>query len=343
MNPPTQTPPDTVRSLRDAGRRSVFLLSVLGVLSGALTACKDNAAPSWSGYAEGDYVYVAAPLPGRLEAVAVVAGQTVRQGDALFRLEAESEAATRAEAMRRLASASAQAANLDSGKRSAEIAVIRAQLAQAQASAKLASDDLERQQKLLTQGFVAQARVDDAVTTQQLTRAHVDELQAALQVAQLPARDDERSSARANVEAAREVLHENQWRADQKQQAAPVQAEVSDVFYQPGEYIAAGQPVVALLPAGNIKARFFVPEADLAPLRLGQAVRLRCDACASPITAHISRIATQPEYTPPVIYSNEQRSKLVYMIEALPDPARATELKPGQPLDIDRDANPSAR
>ena len=322
---------------------SSLLLVLLALVALLTSACSDPHANSWSGYAEGDYVYVAAPLGGRLETVAVVAGQTVSKGAPLFQLEAESERAARAEAARRLASATAQAADLDSGKRSAEIAVLRAQLTQAQASAQLAGDDLARQQKLLVQGFAPQARVTDATTTLRQAQAHVDELQAALQVAQLPARSDERNSARANVEAAREVLHENQWRNDQKQQSAPATALVSEVFFQPGEYIAAGQPVVALLPSANIKARFFVPEADLAPLRLGQTVELRCDACSAPIMAHITRIATQPEYTPPVIYSNAQRSKLVYMVEATPDATHAEQpLKPGQPLDVARTAASAA-
>ena len=324
--------------------RSVRLGGALGLTGLVLLigACSKPAGTDWSGYAEGDYVYVAAPLAGRLESVAVSAGQSVQPGAPLFRLESVNEAAAQAESAQRLASARAQAANLETGKRATEIAVIRAQLAQAQASVVLAQHDLERQQQLLAQGFVARARVEDASTTLQLSQARVDELQASLQVALLPARAQERDAGRANADAALEVLHQNQWRHDQKQQAATVAAQVSEVYFQPGEYIAAGQPVVALLPPANIKARFFVGEGDLAGLQLGQAVQLHCDACGTgAITAHIARIATQPEYTPPVIYSNTQRSKLVYMVEALPAPAQALLLKPGQPLDV-TPGNPNA-
>jgi HlyD family secretion protein len=106
------------------------------------------------------------------------------------------------------------------------------------------------------------------------------------------------------------------------------------VFYQPGEWVGAGQPVVSLLPPGNVKARFFVPESDLARVQLGSNVMLACDGCGSAIAAKVTRVATQPEYTPPVIYSNAQRSKLVFMVEAKPTPGEATRLKPGQPLDV---------
>lgn len=298
-----------------------------------LGACSDKTPPAWSGYAEGDYVYVAAPLAGRLDSVAVKAGQTVARGAPLFALEAESENAARDEAAARLASAQAQAANLDKGRRAEEIAVSQAQLAQAQANATLARHELERQQQLVAQGFVSKAHVDDAALAVTQTQARVLELQAALRVAHLPARNDERTATQASAQAAGEVLRQSQWRSGQKQQTAPADALVADVFFQPGEFVPAGQPVVSLLPPQNIKARFFVPESALASIHAGQAVTLSCDGCA-PIPAHISRIATQPEYTPPVIYSNAQRTKLVFMAEAQPAPQDAARLKPGQPLDV---------
>jgi HlyD family secretion protein len=95
---------------------------------------------------------------------------------------------------------------------------------------------------------------------------------------------------------------------------------------------------LSLLPPGNLKARFFVPEAEIASVAPGQAVTLQCDGCGAPIAARVSRIATQAEYTPPVIYSNAQRSKLVFMVEAQPDAKDATRLRPGQPLDVRRAA-----
>jgi HlyD family secretion protein len=317
-------------------------LAALIPVVAALSACSDKPAAAWSGYAEGDYVYIAAPLAGRLDTVQVTAGQRVDKGAALFTLDAESENAARDEAAARLAGAQAQTANLDKGKRAEEIAVMQAQLTQAQASAALAGQDLQRQQQLIAQGFVSKARVDDATVTLHQAQARVTELQASLRVARLPARVDERTASQASANAASEVLRQSQWRTVQKQQMAPADALVADVFFQPGEFIAAGQPVVSLLPPQNIKARFYVPESDLASIKPGQTVALHCDGCASPIVAHISRIATQPEFTPPVIYSNAQRSKLVFMVEALPEPADATKLKPGQPLEVGRYDNPKA-
>jgi HlyD family secretion protein len=155
-----------------------------------------------------------------------------------------------------------------------------------------------------------------------------------VEVARLPARADERAAADAQVEAARQALRQSVWREQQKEQAAPADAQVADTFFRPGEFVAAGQPVVALLPPGNLKARFYVPEAQLSTVALGQDVLLQCDGCGAPIAARVTHIATRPEYTPPVIYSNSQRSKLVFMAEALPAPADATRLRPGQPLEV---------
>jgi HlyD family secretion protein len=189
---------------------------------------------------------------------------------------------------------------------------------------------------LLAQGFVSASRIDDAQATVAQTSARVTELEAALKVAQLPSRPDERRAARSQAEAAEAVLAQSQWRVTQKQQAAPVAGQVADTYFRVGEWVAAGQPVVSLLPAGAVKARFFVPESELAGLTAGQAVTLHCDGCGAPIPARIGFIATQAEYTPPVIYSNTQRTRLVFMVEARPTPADGARLRPGQPVDVRR-------
>lgn len=314
---------------------------VMAGLPALLMGCSEPPLPSWSGYAEGDYVYVAAPLAGALTQLRVQAGQDVAAGAPLFVLEADLERAGRAEAQARLAQAQAQVDNVAKGRRRDEVAITQAQLAQARAQAALAQTDLARQQQLLAQGFIAPARLDDAKTALDQARARVDELQAALQVARLPARPDEQRAAQAAVDAAEQTLRQSQWRERQKQQFAPAAGQVADTYFRVGEWVSAGAPVVALLPPGAIKVRFFVPEAEIATLAPGQALTLACDGCGAPVAARISRIATQAEYTPPVIYSNAQRAKLVFMVEARADaPAR---LRPGQPVDVRRAASAPAR
>jgi HlyD family secretion protein len=308
----------------------------LAGLALVMAACGPAPAPGWAGYVEAEQLYLAAPLAGRLQTLDVHAGQQVARGALLFTLDDEPERAARDEAQARVDSARAQAANIDSGKRREELAVTDAQLAQARAQAALARSELAREQQLVDQGFVSKARLDDARSAVAQSAARVAELEAARRVATLPARRDERSAAQAQAEAASQALRASDWRTQQKRQSAPADALVADTFFRPGEYVAAGQPVLALLPPANLKARFFVAEAEVATLAPGQAVTLRCDGCGEPIAARISRIATQAEYTPPVIYSNAQRAKLVFLVEAKPDAKDATRLRPGQPLDVRR-------
>ncbi len=306
----------------------------LVLLMPMITGCKPAPSTGWSGYVEGDYLYLAAPLGGRVESLAVSAGKQVSKGAPLFTLDKEIEDASHDEATARALSAKAQAANAEKGKRREEIAVSEAQLANAQAQAALARNELARQQQLLTQGFISQSRIDDANTAVKLTQARVDELSAALRVARLPARVDERSALLAAASAADQVVRQAQWRSGQKSLAAPHAGLIAEVFFRPGEYVAAGQPVLSLLPPENIKLRFFVPESELGGIATGQAVQITCDACGTPIAARITRIASQAEYTPPVIYSNAQRAKLVFMVEARPDQTQAPQLHPGQPVEV---------
>ena len=299
-----------------------------------LAACQPKAAPGWSGYVEGDYVYVSSQLGGTLAQLNVRAGDQATKDMPLFVLEAENEQAARLEADARLARANAQLANTAKGKRSDEIAVIQAQISQARAQARLNAAELAREEQLVKQGFVSAARSDSLRSAQAQSSARLDELAAQLRVAQLPARVDERATAAADTDAARQSLRQSAWREAQKSRTAPAAGLVTDTFFRVGEAVQAGQPVLALLPPGNVKARFFVPESAVGHLQLGAAVRIVCDGCAAPVPATISFISNRAEYTPPVIYSNAQRAKLVFLVEARPSPADGARLKPGQPVDV---------
>ena len=115
--------------------------------------------------------------------------------------------------------------------------------------------------------------------------------------------------------------------------SAPATGRIEETFFEVGERVNAGQPVVSLLPDANVKVRFFLPEESLASVQIGNMIAVSCDGCADGLTAKIDRIATEAEFTPPVLYSKDSRTKLVYRIEAKPLGA-ATELKPGQPVDV---------
>lgn len=297
-------------------------------------ACHSQNPTELVGYAEGYYLYIAAPIAGKLTELSVKEGDEVSKDQRLFELDSDIEKFSENESVARYLSAHYQYTDITQGKRREEIAVIHAQLEQAKAQAKLAEDDYSRKKNLSTSGFVSAASLDEAEKTLELDKAKIVEISANLRVAELPGRSDQQKSQIASASAAAEVAKQNHWRVDQKRQLAPSRAMVADVFFRPGEYVNAGQPVLSLLPPENIRARFFVPEQQLGVVRVGDRVAVHCDGCAKIIPAHIVRINSKAEYAPPVIYSNEQKSKLVFMVEATPESPFEAELKPGQPITV---------
>jgi HlyD family secretion protein len=144
----------------------------------------------------------------------------------------------------------------------------------------------------------------------------------------------QRDADQAQVASQTAALDKARWSFDQKQQFAPTNAQVHDTLYRPGEWVAAGKPVVELLPPANIKVRFFVPQATLPKIKPGETVSVTFDGGPHAYPATVNYLSTEAEFTPPVIYSRENRAKLVFMVEAKFSPADAADLRPGQPVDV---------
>jgi HlyD family secretion protein len=299
----------------------------------ALAACRKED-PPLQGYIEGEYVRVAAPFAGTLVKLDTRRGDSVREGAPLFALEAENEQAGRREAGEQLRRAEAQLADLKRGRRETEIAAVRAQLAQAEAASVLSEKEYARQMDLVSKGFVSASSADQARMARDRDRDKVNEMRNTLATTMAGARPDEIKAAEAQVNAARESLAQADWRLRQKSVAATASGIVTDTLYVQGEWVNAGMPVVSILPAQNVKVRFFVPETQVGALKLGQRVDVACDGCGAPIAASISFIAPQAEFTPPVIYSRESRAKLVFLVEARANAEDSARLHPGQPVDV---------
>jgi HlyD family secretion protein len=308
----------------------LFLCCFCAIPSG----CRKEAPSLFQGYAEGEYVYVASPIAGRLEDLAVSRGQKVKTGDILFSLERDFEQAALQETEQELARAESRLADLVKGRRPSEIRAIEARLNQARSSLALAEKEWRRRQNLYRQGTISAEERDQARTTFERARQTVAEISAELATARLGARSDQVEAARAEAAGAQDRLTQSRWTFDQKQRQAPRAGLIFDTLYRPGEQVAAGRPVVVLLPPENIKIRFFVPEPVVGSLAVGQPVTVSFDGAAAPIPAAISFISPQAEYTPPVIFSRDTRSKLVFMIEARTDVRDAPLLHPGQPVDV---------
>ena len=165
--------------------------------------------------------------------------------------------------------------------------------------------------------------------------ASVEQLKATLATAKLPTgRPDELRAAQADADSARQALAQADWRLGQRTIEAPQAGRVNDTYYVIGDFVPAGSPVVSLLPAANVKIRFYAPEPTLGRLKSGQSVSFTCDGCGAAMSATISFIADRAEFTPPVLYSRENRAKLVFLVEARPAADTAARLNPGQPVDV---------
>jgi len=308
--------------------------AVVGALAGlALAACQGPASEApMSGYAEAELTILAPSSAGILQTLAVRRGDRVSRGQPLFMLDTDAEALGSAAASARQSKADAQLANLRKGRRPNELAALDQQLAQAQAALTASAAALQRQQGLVAQGFVAPQQLQEVQSTHDRDAARVRELQAQRAQAGEAARSDEIAAAAAEARGSDADLQLARWRQAQRERQAPVDAMVFDVLARTGEWLNAGTPVLSLLPAGALKVRFFVPEPQLPRAQVGREVLLACDGCPAGLKGRIRWVSPQAEFTPPVIYSNSSRAKLVYMAEA--EPAAGAALKPGQPLDV---------
>ena len=324
--------------LSDVTRRFALIIVLLAATGGGVWlfwSTRRLPPVMWQGYAEADFVKVGPTQQGLLTSIAVTRGETVAAGALLFTQDDADDRAARDQAAWMLAQSEQQLANLLAGGKPTEIAQAEANLADARSTLVRVTADLARGEALLPRGVATKQSVDQLQADHRSAQAKVAALEAALaQVLAPMGRQGEIRAQRASVAAARAALEMAEWRLAQRRVTAPTGGQVADVLARSGETMAAGAPVVSLLPPGNIFVRFFVPEPLLASIHLDDKVALACDGCPAGLSARISFISPQAEYTPPLIYSQSSRAKLVFIVEARPGLEQAVALNPGQPVEV---------
>lgn len=288
--------------------------------------------PFATGYVEGIYTLVAPVQTAQVAEVLVARGDRVAAGAVLATMESRDAEIALAEAGANLARAEAALTDLLQGARPEEIRVIEANLISARAQRDEALRRRERFTELADRGVATDAQLDDAVTAVEVADAAVAQIEAQLAVARLPARPQAIAQAEASQRAAEAARDRAQWALDQRVLSLPMTVSVVDVIRQPGEIAGPSAPVLSVLGEGAVKLRLYVPEARVSGIRVGDALAVHCDGCAEGLRARITYISDQPEFTPPVIYSLENRQTLVYLIEAAPEDG--TRLNPGQIVDV---------
>lgn len=262
-----------------------------------LAACHNADDEEYQGYVEGRFHYMASNHPGILKQLRVARGDAVKPDQILFVLDPLPEKALYEQA----------AAEVKQAEHSVE---------QQTANLALAKITYERQQELFQRQATNAQKRDEA-------RSHFEAAAASL------------ANLQANLNAARANLIKATWDKQQKTVASPLEGFVFDTYFQTGEVVPANQPVVSLLARPDIKIVFFIPEKKYSTLRYGQFVQIHCDGCPKELLANISYISATAEYTPPVIYSNDTRDKLVFRVEALPENHNGYIFHPGQPVTVD--------
>jgi HlyD family secretion protein len=184
----------------------------------------------------------------------------------------------------------------------------KGKLAQAEAALELSQKDYARQKELLTQSVDTQQALDRAVSTRDQNLQSVEQMKAAL----------------ANAE----------WEFNQTEQKAPAGGIVFDTLYREGEWVAMGSPVVALLTPKGIRVRVYIDEKLLSQTNYGDRAKVYLDGLKEPFEGKVVYIAPKSEYTPPIIYSQESRSKFVWRVDIGFDNVTAMKLHPGQPVEI---------
>ena len=310
---------------------------VMGWLMGLLSFIPGfgHAAPqTWNGYVEEDFTYASASSPGTIAQIAVSEGQLVRKGDLLFALESSQQQAQYEAAKARADAAQATLQNLQTGSRQEEIDVTQASLSKAQADLALAQQNLTRSQDLFTRGLEPQAKLDQDKASVKSAQAAVDQLQAQLKVQQLPARDAQQIAAEATFAAAKADADTARATLDNRQVTAPADGRIERLFFRVGEVANAGVPVVSIGGADAMRVLFYVSQGDRQQFALGDRLAVSCDGCGPELTATINRFDSSPQFTPPIIYSRDERSRLVFQTEAVLD--QQNSILPGQPVTIER-------
>ncbi|WP_068088651.1 HlyD family secretion protein [Polycladidibacter stylochi] len=313
------------------------ILCSLPLVASLFSACTPPA-PLATGYVEGEYARLAPVEPAEIKQVLVHRGQTVRKGDIIARLETDDVENDLNEAQAAVNEAQAQLDNLKLGKRDEEIAVLEASINSAKALLAERQRVLHRQEGLFQRDVMSKATLEKAQTDYDMAAARLEELKAQLVVATLPARKNQIKAAQSSLERASARLARTKWRLQERTITAPADGKIFDVIHRQGEIASPTAPVVSMLPKGAVKLNLYVPEEKFSTISIGSKLRVNCSSCQNGLYASVSYVADGPEFTPPVIYSLENRQELVFLVEAKPIDAANT-LKPGQIVDVALEKN----
>lgn len=306
------------------------MISLLSLIF--LSACSSKDTHTALGYIDGKYIYLSSSVGGVLDHRWVRRGDQVKANQALYALDPNPEQSELAQADSQLTEAQQKLEDLMRGQRVTVLEQIIAQRQAAKANLVLTQANLKRYHQLYLDNAVGKAEYESRLADYRSAKESYKQQEANLAENKLGARRHQILAQAAAVDAEKANIKRLKWALSQKTMHANKAGLVFDTFYREGEYVPAGQAVLALLPPKNIRVKFFVSETELSQIKISQPITFTCDGCKASGHATIYYISPSAEYTPPVIYSQDTRVKLVYRIEAGMSPEEATHFHPGQPI-----------
>ena len=267
------------------------------LLAGAilLSACGKSAS-NVSGYVDTDMTYLSSSYAGRVQKLLVERGSKVESGQAVFQVDPTPEAL------------SAEHDKLNTSALKAELEGLNDQIKYAAA--------LLKRQKIM--------RKSDASSIDDLENAGKN----------LEVLNKQKASLEARIAASEALTKKAEWQKSEKEGVAPAGGLVFDTFAMPGEFMQPGQPILALITPSSLKITFFVSEKELSSYKVGQKVAISTTSVPDSYIATVTYISNQAEYTPPIIFSREERKKLVFKIAARPDAPDLVSMHLGQPVTV---------
>ncbi len=265
------------------------------LISLLLVACHNND-KYYNGYIDAELIYLSSDFGGRLDKLAVTKGQSVKAGQLIFKLEQVDE--------------------------NFKVAISKLNKI----------DILARQRELQNRINYAQINYNRIIELRTRDAASNDELDQAKE--NLNILQNQQRGLDAQMASNKKDIAQKIWQLRQKQNTAPESGIIFDNYFNPQEYVSGGIPIVSLITAQNIKVIFFVAERELSQVYLGQKILIQSDGALRELVGQISYISNQAEYTPPIIFSREDRQKLVFRIEAKMTNPNLAQIHLGQPVSV---------
>lgn len=303
----------------------IFTLLILG--------CKDKSDLKIQGYLEADYIYLSSETGGKIRSIMKSRGDQVSKEERLISLDNDMIVKDREVIVNKIIQENISLRNIEEGIRESELKILNIQLAKLQAEYSYNQSKLRKLSSLKEKGYISIEEANDAQNRVELISYEISRLRAEIEHKKLPARLEEINLQKEKIESLKISLNKADIEIEKKNIFSSESGVVQDIFYKEGENVISGEPIIMLLPENSVKAKFYISNKNLHKVDYGKEVYLIIPGEEKKIRAKISYVSRKPEYTPPIIYHNEQ-DNLLFLVEAIPQQS-SKHIVAGLPVEVE--------